>query len=303
MPMSSHTMPMSPYRRGLAMVFTGIVFLSFDSLLIRLADTEGWTIVFWRGLFMFCALGLACGLGGRLTTVRTNPKAALASAVLLGLISSLFVLAVMNANVANVVVILSSAPLFAALFSRLFLHEQVPFRTLLAIAACMFGMLLVFVGSEAGGTLGGNLYALAAAAAVGGNLTLLRRYPSIDRMPVIAGGGLLSAAIALPMASSSVMALSGHNYAVLALMGLLQMPLASVLINNATRYLASAEVALFYLVETVLGTFWVWWLLGESPTVSTLLGGTVIIMALLAHAWLGLRREATNASLYTSMKQ
>ncbi|MHB0774006.1 DMT family transporter [Halomonas sp. WWR20] len=283
----------SSYRRGLAMVFTGIVFLSFDSLLIRLAGTEGWNIVFWRGLFMFCALGLASCSGERLTTLRANARASLASAVLLGLISSLFVLAVMHASVANVVVILSSAPLFAALFSRVFLREQIPFRTLLTIVACICSMLLVFVGSESGGMLEGNLYALAAAAAVGGNLTLLRRYPSIDRIPLIAGGGLLSAAIALPMAHP--LALSGQSYSVLALMGLLQMPLATVLINNATRYLPSAEVALFYLVETVLGTLWVWWLLGESPTASSMLGGSVIIMALLVHAWIGLRREGTTA--------
>ncbi|GAB2784007.1 DMT family transporter [Halomonas shantousis] len=295
-------MQLSPYQRGLAMVFTGIVFLSFDGLLVRLAGTEGWTIVFWRGIFMFCALGLVSCIGNRLVTLRRHPAASLASAVLLGMISSLFVLAVMHASVANVVVILSSAPLFAALFSRLFLRERVPYRTVLAIAACMVGMLLVFVGSsETGGMFEGNLYALAAAAAVGGNLTLLRRYPAIDRIPLIAGGGILSAAVALPMASP--MAPGGHSYGVLALMGLVQMPLATVLINNATRYLPSAEVALFYLVETVLGTLWVWWLLGESPTTASLLGGSVIIMALLIHAWLGLRRESRNALHYEGSAQ
>ncbi len=283
-------MPMTPYRRGLAMVSTGIVFLSFDSLLIRLAGAEGWTIVFWRGLFMGLALGLVCCLQKRFFTWRANAMASLASAVLLGLISSFFVLAVMNANVANVVVILSSAPLFAALFSRWFLHERVPCRTLLAIGACMLGMLLVFFGSKTGGMLKGNLYALAAAAAVGANLTLLRRFPMVDRIPVIAGGGLLSAAIALPMAHS--LALSSQSVGVLALMGLLQMPLATVLIISATRYLSSTEVALFYLVETVLGTLWVWWMLGESPTASTLAGGIIILLALLIHAWIGLRSES-----------
>ena len=86
--------------------------------------------------------------------------------------SSLFVLAVMNANVANVVVILSTAPLFAALFSRVFLHQKVPLRTLVAIAVCMLGMGLVFLGEGAMGMLAGNLYALTAAATIGGNLDL-----------------------------------------------------------------------------------------------------------------------------------
>ncbi|MDR5875769.1 DMT family transporter [Vreelandella gomseomensis] len=289
-------MQASHYQRGLVMVVLGVVCLSFDGLLIRLARTDGWTIVFWRGLLMFCVLGLLCWAGKRLATLCSNPFSSLASALLLGLISSLFVLAVMNANVANVVVILSTAPLFAALFSRIFLGENVARRTLVAIAVCMLGMGLVFMGDGAMGMLAGNLYALAAAAAIGGNLTLLRRYPAIDPMTVIAGGGLLSAAIALPMASP--LTLDAERYGVLAVMGLIQMPLATVLINSATRYLPSTEVALFYLVETALGTLWVWWLLGETPTTSTLIGGGVVILVLVLHAWRGLHLERQRLQLY-----
>lgn len=289
-------MQASSYQRGLIMVILGVVFLSFDGLLIRLANTDGWTIVFWRGLLMFCVLGLLCSTGKRLSTLKSHPFSSLASAILLGMISSLFVLAVMNANVANVVVILSTAPLFAALFSRIFLGERVAQRTLVAIAVCMLGMSLVFMGEGDMGMLAGNLYALATAAAIGGNLTLLRRYPAIDPMTVIAGGGLLSAAVALPMASP--LALDAQRYGVLALMGLVQMPLATVLINSATRYLPSTEVALFYLVETALGTLWVWWLLGETPTATTQLGGSVVIMVLVLHAWIGLRLERQRLQLY-----
>ena len=118
-------MQLSTYQRGLLIVVLGVVFLSFDGLLIRLAATDGWTVIFWRGLLMFCVLGLICTVGQRLTALRRHPVASLASTVLLGLISSLFVLAVMNASVANVVVILSTAPLFAAVFSRMFLGERV----------------------------------------------------------------------------------------------------------------------------------------------------------------------------------
>ncbi|WP_447530347.1 DMT family transporter [Vreelandella sp. TE19] len=286
----------SAYQRGLVIVVLGVVCLSFDGLLIRLASTDGFTIVFWRGFLMFAVLGLFCLSGKRLATLRANPLAALASAILLGLISLLFVLAVMNANVANVVVILSSAPLFAAILSRVFLGERVALRTLVAIALCMAGMGLVFMGEGAHGMLLGNLYALAAAAAVGGNLTLLRRFPGLDRIALIAGGGILSAAIALPLAAP--LALNSSQFGVLALMGLIQMPLATVLINSATRYLPSTEVALFYLVETALGTLWVWWLLGEEPTASTLAGGVVVITVLVLHSWIGLRRERQRLRLH-----
>ncbi|MFI0473296.1 DMT family transporter [Halomonas sp. HMF6819] len=292
-------MQTSTYQRGLMIVILGVVFLSFDGLLIRLAATDGFTIVFWRGFLMFCVLSALCLARRKLSTLRVHPMASLASATLLGLISALFVLAVMNANVANVVVILSTAPLFAAIFSRLFLGERVALRTLIAIALCMLGMGLVFLGEGAAGMLLGNLFALAAALAIGGNLTVLRRYPGIDTTTVIAGGGLLSAAIAWPMASP--LALEAPQFGVLALMGLVQMPLATVLINSATRYLPSTEVALFYLVETALGTLWVWWLLGEEPTASTLAGGVLVITVLMVHAGIGLRRERQRLRLYTGM--
>ncbi|MCP1313519.1 MULTISPECIES: DMT family transporter [unclassified Halomonas] len=289
-------MQLSTYQRGLVIVLLGVVFLSFDGLLILLANTDGWTIVFWRGFLMFCVLGAIAVSRQRLKLVRLHPVASLGSAILLGLTSVLFVLAVMKASVANVVVILSIAPLFAAIFSRLFLGERVAFRTLVAIVLCMFGMSLVFLGKGALGMLEGNLYALAAAAVVGANLTLLRRYPHIDRVSVIAGGGLLSAAIALPLATP--LALDAPRFSILALMGLVQMPLATVLINTATRYLPSTEVALFYLVETALGTLWVWWFLGEQPGVSTLLGGAIVIAVLVLHAWRGLHLERQRLRLY-----
>ncbi|WNL39081.1 DMT family transporter [Halomonas sp. PAMB 3232] len=289
-------MQTSTYQRGLMIVILGVVFLSFDGLLIRLAATDGFTIVFWRGFLMFCVLGALCLARRKLSTLRVHPVASLVSATLLGLISALFVLAVMNASVANVVVILSTAPLFAAIFSRVFLGERVALRTLIAIALCMLGMGLVFLGEGAAGMLLGNLFALAAALAIGGNLTVLRRYPGIDTITVIAGGGLLSSAIAWPMASP--FALEAPQFGVLALMGLVQMPLATVLINSATRYLPSTEVALFYLVETALGTLWVWWLLGEEPTASTLAGGVVVITVLVIHAGIGLRRERQRLRLH-----
>ncbi|MFG6177353.1 DMT family transporter [Halomonas sp. THAF12] len=282
MSFSSHA-----HGRGLAMAAIGVTVLSFDSLLVRLAATDGWNIIFWRSILMCLSLGVLCLNGRRIATLRGHLAVSLCSAILLGITSSLFVLAVMNTKVANVVVILSAAPLFAAIFTRCFLREPVALRTWLAIISAMAGLLIVFSGSLSGDGLVGDAYALVSAAAVGGNLTLLRRHPNLDRMPLIAMGGGLTALLAWPMATP--LALTTQSYGVLALMGLLQMPLATALINGATRYIPSAEVALFYLIEAVLGTLWVWWWLNEQPPHATLLGGSLILLTLFTNAWLGLR--------------
>lgn len=277
------------HSRGLMLATVGIVVLSFDSLLVRLAGTDGWNIAFWRGALMAIVMGLFYCQRRRLATLNAHRGVSLISAGLLATISLLFVMAVMHTRVANVVVILSTAPLFAAIFTRLFLQEQVAARTWIAIGLAMLGLVIVFAGSLTGEGLLGDMYALGAAMAVGANLTLLRRYQTLDRLPLIAGGGMMTALVAWPMATP--LALETQSYVVLAVMGLIQMPLATALINNATRYLPSAEVALFYLVEAILGTLWVWWLLGENPPEATLYGGLLTLVTLLGNAWLGLRRS------------
>lgn len=285
---------MNDSARGLLLVTSGIVLLSFDGLLVRLVQADGWSIVFWRGLLMFIALG-AFSLSARSrASLRAKPLPSAVSAVLLALISIFFVLAIMHTTVANVVVILSTAPLFAALFTRFFLHEAVAVRTWLAIGVATLGIVLVFAGSFSTSNLLGNGYALLSSAALGANLTLLRRHSSLARMPLIALGGLVAALIALPKAQP--LGLDSASYLALGIMGLVQMPVATLLINSATRYLPSAEVALFYLLESVLGTLWVWYFLSEVPAQATLYGGALVIATLVVHAGITLRARPALAA-------
>lgn len=285
---------MNDSARGLLLVTSGIVLLSIDGLLVRLVQADGWSIVFWRGLLMFIALS-AFSLSARSrASLLAKPLPSAMSAVLLALISIFFVLAIIHTTVANVVVILSTAPLFAALFTRFFLHEAVAVRTWLAIGVATLGIVLVFAGSFSASDLLGNGYALLSSAALGANLTLLRRHSSLARMPLIALGGLVAALIALPKAQP--LGLDPASYLALGIMGLVQMPVATLLINSATRYLPSAEVALFYLLESVLGTLWVWYFLSEEPARATLYGGALVIATLVVHAGITLRARPALAA-------
>ena len=200
---------MNDQARGLLLVTSGIVVLSFDGLLVRLAQADGWSIVFWRGLLMFLALGAFSLSAKSRASLKAQPLISAASALLLAFTSIFFVLAVIHTTVANVVVVLSTAPLFAALFTRFFLREPVALHTWLAIGIAALGILVVFAGAFNPSDLAGNGYALLSAAAVGANLTLLRRHPSIERMPLIALGGLAAAVIAWPRSAAACNSASG----------------------------------------------------------------------------------------------
>lgn len=293
--MPSLTSPSTDHRRGIRLAAGGVLVLSLDALLIRLANADPWVVAFWRGTLMLLALGTLTLLSKQIpfcALLRHSWRPLLGLATLYGINGTLFVLSVNHTSVANTVVILSSSAFFAAFFSWLLLRERVQRRTWAAIVAAIAGVLTVFAGSLGLDTWRGDLLALLLALSMGWMLSLMRCYPDLPRMLIIALSGLVMSAIAWPMTDSVVVPLPQFSW--LALMGLVQIPLASVLIMSATRYLTSPEVSLFLLIETVFGPIWVWWVLHETVAPLTLVGGAIILVAITVHSWLALKQQTRN---------
>ena len=290
------TSRLSPRSSGLLLAICGVLTISFDALLVRLAHTDNADVIFWRGVFIFLSLSLVQLIRQRRSPIRAvlaGGAPAAGCTVFYGLGGVLFVSAVMFTDVANAVVIISMSPLFAGLLTWIFGIEAIPLRTWPAIACAISGVVVVFYGSlEAGGMLG-NAIALLASLNIGSNLTLLRRNTWLDPLPLVCVGGAIMALLSAPFASP--LSLEPQSYLVLALMGLVQMPAALVLIGLSTRYLPSPEVSLFLLVETVCAPIWVWLVLGEEPPGLTFLGGGIILATLVVHFWLGLREVGESA--------
>jgi drug/metabolite transporter (DMT)-like permease len=282
-------------RTGVAIAAAGVLVLSFDALLVRLANTGEWNIVFWRGwlvMLSIVAIMVVTRSPVSLPATRAAALGAAAIMVLYGFNSALFVYSISHTSTANTVVILASAPLFAALFSWLFLRERLRPRTLWAILLAIGGVCLIFFGSLDAPRWRGDLAALTIAVTMGASLTLLRCFPELPRLPLVAGAGAVAGLIALPLADP--FSLTTSSYGWLALMGLVQIPLATWLIMIAPRYLPSAEVGLFLLIETVLGPVWVWLVVAESATTNTIVGGAIILAAITVNTWLGLREARLN---------
>lgn len=295
---------LDPHSRGIAIAAFGVVVLSFDAILVRLTVASGWDIVFWRGWLIFLSLGVYLLIRYRPVSLPATRRQWLAAAVitvLYGIDTSLFVFSVSLTRVANTVVLLSCSPFFAAIFSWVFLGERVRLRTWMAILAGMAGVLVVFSGSLELGTSLGDLLALLLAIFVGVTMTVLRSVPDLPRTPLVCGAGAVAGLLAWPLADP--LSLSASSYGWLALMGLLQMPVASVLLMTATRYLPAPEVSLFLLIETVLGPLWVWLALGEEPPSLTLIGGAVILGAIAIHSWLQLRESQGNRKAAAALKE
>lgn len=283
---------LSQHAYGSATVALGVFLISFDALLVRLAAVPAMDVAFWRGLFMALSLG-----GIRVVRQRQGraflpwfwaDAATLGIGLLMGCASSCIVAAFTLTLTANAVLIFSAAPLVAAVFSWLFLREKSARRTLIAIFCGCAGVVCVVGGSLGGGVhVKGDLLAVTATLGMGIYLTLFRNFSHVSRLQCVAIGGLTMALIA--SFAADPWQLPGRSYAIIALMGAVQMPLALLLISNGTRYLKAPEVSLFLLGETLLAPIWVYLVLSEVPPEGTWLGGVLILGVILFNSLSALR--------------
>lgn len=266
----------------LLMVGATLCWASAGVLVRNMSVTDGWEITFWRSLFMTLALGggLAFQHRGRVfSKIRAVGFPGLVSAALLTVMFIGFILALARTTVANTLVVTSSAPFFAALLGRAVLRERVPGWTWAAMAVAMAGIVVMFVESLSGEGWAGMLIALMVPVAYGVNIVVLRRMrSSVDMIPGILLAGVLSSAVTLPVALP--FEAGGADLGLLAVMGAVQLGLGCVLMTMASRHLASAEIGLMSILETVFGTLSVWVLAGERPGGAALLGGAMVIGAL-----------------------
>jgi drug/metabolite transporter (DMT)-like permease len=278
--------------RGLMLSAAGIVILSPDALLLRLVgNTDIWTVIFYRTLFMggAIALGLLVHYRQRfIPAFRQIGRLGLASAALLAASNFGFVGAITHTTVTNTLVILATTPLFSAIFGWLMMGEKVRLRTWLSILAAIAGIVVIFHESLGMGSWLGDLMALGVAFVWGLNLVVVRMAGRRDMTPSLCVSGFLSAAVSFPL-SSDPGAINAHDLIVLAILGCLVLPLAFGLFIRGAHYVPAAEVALLAPIETVLGPIWVWIGVGEVPSIVSLVGGSIVLAAIVVNSILALR--------------
>jgi drug/metabolite transporter (DMT)-like permease len=204
-----------------------------------------------------------------------------------------FMLALTLTTVANVLITMSVAPLLTALLARFMLGHPVAARTWAAIVVAGAGIAWMYGNSiSASGThLLGTLVALGVplAAAVNWN-TLQRSGKSVDLVPALLIGALVSSAVTLPL--SLPFAASSHDMVLLAVLGVFQLAIPCMLAVRLSRSLAAPEISLLALLEIIFGIAWAWWGANEQPEPRVLAGGALVLATLAFNEAWGLRSRA-----------
>ena len=278
-------------RRGFWLTLSGVLILTPDTLLIRLIDIDPWTMNFWRGSMMAFSLFIGYFLVRGKSTVNDIMKLGFAGLWIAGLYALnaiTFVFAVNLTLVANVLIILSTTPLIAALLSIFILKEDISKATWTAIIFGIMGVAILVGNSIQAANVIGDIFSLITAFSLAVTFIIIRKYKKLNMIPATALGAALSAVISFPLADP--MSIEPNNWGLLFLLGLIVMPLSFALITFGLRLLPAPEVALLMLIETVLGPLWVGIVINEIPDSRTLIGGGIIIFAVLLQALWRIKR-------------
>tara|TARA_B100001142_G_C14309257_1_gene645987 strand:+ start:178 stop:1059 length:882 start_codon:yes stop_codon:yes gene_type:complete len=281
--MNVRILKVTDHFKGLLITTFGVLLVVPDSLFVRLIDANPMVTAFWRGIiaggFILAGLLLFQGLSGFKGILKSG-KPGLVYTFLIGSTAPAFVLAVTNTSVANVVFIFATIPVFASIFSLIFLKEPIRRHMVITIFFVLIGLGVIAYGSGYSEVASweGDLWALYVSVAFAGALTAVRQVKEISMIPAIPiayiGSAVLIGLFYLPLQEfkQDWYLFLGHGIFIAG---------ATCLLTLGPRFLSSPEVSLLILLESVLAPILVWLVLGEYPGEWAIAGGTLVILTLI----------------------
>ena len=279
-------------QKGSLLAFIAVIFITPDSLFIRLSNVDTWGLVFYRGIIPFFTVFL-----GMLIIYKLNFFKILMSSGYHGLIyvgtfsitNITFVVSIQNTNVANTLVMIATAPMLSAILGAIFLKEPPDKKTWFSIIITFLAIIYIFFDSLKLGNFYGDILGFITAIGLAVGAVTIRSAKSKNLVPAAVVGKLFVATFALFFIESFV--LENKDLIIVPLMCILCVAIPFVLVTIAPRFIPAAEVNLFFLLETIIGPIWVWMIIKEQPSVETLYGGAVIIITIATHSFLKLRNS------------
>ena len=276
----------SDQQKGSLLAFIAVILITPDSILIRLSNIETWGLLFYRGAIPFLIV-----LIGLIIFYKNNFFKAIIGVGYPGIFYVLsfsicnitFILSIQNTNVANTLVMVAMAPMISAILGSIFLKEIPDLKTWIAIIITLISVAYIFHDSIEMGKFYGDLFGLITAFGLACNAVIARYAKNRDLVPSAVIGKLCVAIFAFFFVDT--FALVEKDIIFVPLMCIMCVAIPFVLVTIAPRFIPAEEVNLFFLLETIIGPFWVWLVINEQPSIETIQGGTIIILTIAVHSF------------------
>ena len=268
---------------GPLLVFLGACSLSFGGMIVK--SFEGstlWQILFWRSLFFIVVVFLFLIISYKkkiFTVLIKSGIPGLFGGSILAVGFASYVFAMYNTTVTNTNFIIQTQTIFLAVFGYLFLKEKISKITLASIILAIAGIIMMVGNSLSPGEMSGNIAAFLMPISFAILILVVRKYPDVDMVPLQLVAGIFAMIIGYLM--SPTIAISSHDIFLGFLAGFFQLGFGFIFITVGARSTPSAFVGIIMLTEAVLGPLWAWMFVNENPPFIVLIGGSVVIFAVL----------------------
>ena len=274
------------------MAFVAVMFITPDSLFIRLSNVDTWGLVFYRGIIPFFTVFFGMLLIYKLSFFKILITSGYHGLIYIGTFSLsniTFVVSIQNTNVANTLVMIATAPMISAILGVIFLKEPPDKKTWISIIVTFVAIIYIFFDSLKLGNFYGDILGFITAIGLAVGAVTIRSAKTKNLDPAAVVGKLFVAIFALFFIENFVLA--NKDLIIIPLMCILCVAIPFVLVTIAPRFIPAAEVNLFFLLETIIGPIWVWLIIKEQPSIETLYGGTIIIITIAIHSFLKLKNS------------
>ncbi len=279
-------------QKGSLLAFVAVMFITPDSLFIRLSNVDTWGLVFYRGVIPFLTVFIGMLLIYKLSFFKILLSSGYHGLIYVGTFSITnitFVVSIQNTNVANTLVMIATAPMLSAILGAIFLKEPPDRKTWISIIITFLAIIYIFFDSIKLGNFYGDILGFITAIGLAVGAVTIRSAKTKNLVPAAVIGKLFVATFALFFIESFV--LENKDLIIVPLMCILCVAIPFVLVTIAPRFIPAAEVNLFFLLETIIGPIWVWLIIKEQPSIETLYGGMVIIATIAIHSFLKLKNS------------
>ena len=276
---------MNNHLKGLLIAFFGVLILTPDAILVRLADADTFTILFWRGIFYAIGILIILFATYRFDTLKELKKIG-RPGVFIGLLSGIggvtFIAAIQYTSIAKVLVIISTAPIVVAVISWALINEKPRLYTWLSMLIIVAGIYIVMNGDSGSLNVMGSLLAIVSVIAGGFSFAMTRKYSNVNMVPAMIVNALVVSFVGLLFSNSFYLPFDSLMYVIA---GGIILAISFSLITLAPRFIPASEVAMFLPLGTILGTLSAWIVINEQPSSNSLLGGSIVVLTLFFHAW------------------
>ena len=279
-------------QKGSLLAFVAVMFITPDSLFIRLSNLDTWGLVFYRGIIPFFTVFFGMLLIYKLNFFKILFNSGFHGIIYIATFSITnitFVVSIQNTNVANTLVMIATAPMLSAILGAIFLKEPPDRKTFISIIITFIAIVYIFFDSLKIGNFYGDILGFVTALGLAVGAITIRSAKTKNLVPAAVVGKLFVASFALFFIESFT--LIDKDLFIVPLMCILCVAIPFVLVTIAPRFIPAAEVNLFFLLETIIGPVWVWFIINEQPSVETLQGGAIIITTIAIHSFLKLRKN------------